>query len=153
MSKSKIIVFTAIFILSVAAGAFLFKNHSSLAHGDSVEVDWKLLGELDYITGKAGTELQALDGKQVRIPGFMVPLEDNQKAVTEFLLVPTPQACIHVPPPPPNQMVLVEMDASANAKVEFGPIWIYGTLSLHSKRHQYGESSFVMKGEHIEPYR
>jgi hypothetical protein len=153
MSKTKIIVFAAIFILSVVAGAVLFKGRSTLSHGDSVEVDWKLLGELDYITGKASSELQALDGKQVRIPGFMVPLEDNQKAVTEFLLVPTPQACIHVPPPPPNQMVLIEMDSAANAKVEFGPIWIYGKLSLHSKRHQYGESSFVMKGEHIEPYR
>lgn len=153
MSKSKIIVFIAIFVCSIVAGAFLFKARSTLSAGDSVEVDWKLLGELDYITGKASSELQALDGKEVRIPGFMVPLEDNQKAVTEFLLVPTPQACIHVPPPPPNQMVLVEMDVSANAKVEFGPIWIYGKLSLHSKRHQYGESSFVMKGEHIEPYR
>jgi hypothetical protein len=153
MSKTKMIVFASVFILSLITGAFLFQNRSTIGRGDSVEVDWRLLGELDYITGKATSELQALDGKPVRIPGFMVPLEDNQKKVTEFLLVPTPQACIHVPPPPPNQMVLVEMDGTENAKVEFGPIWIYGTLSLHSKKHQYGESSFVMKGQHIEPYR
>jgi hypothetical protein len=153
MSKTKIIVFVSVFILSVVAGAVLFQNRSTLSPGDSVEVDWKLLGELDYISGKATSELKALDGKEVRIPGFMVPLEDNMKNVSQFLLVPSPQACIHVPPPPPNQMVLVEMDGSEDAKVEFGPIWIYGTLSLHSKRHQYGESSFVMKGRHIEPYR
>lgn len=153
MSKTKIIVFVSVFILSVVAGAVLFQNRSTLSPGDSVEVDWKLLGELDYISGKATSELKALDGKEVRIPGFMVPLEDNMKNVAQFLLVPSPQACIHVPPPPPNQMVLVEMDGTEDAKVEFGPIWIYGTLSLHSKRHQYGESSFVMKGRHIEPYR
>lgn len=153
MSKTKIIVFASVFLLSVIAGVFLFQNRSTLNRGDSVEVDWRLLGELDYITGKASSELNALDGKNVRIPGFMVPLEDNQKQVTEFLLVPSPQACIHVPPPPPNQMVLVEMDGSEDAKVAYGPIWIYGKLSLHSKRHLYGESSFTMKGVHIEPYR
>ena len=152
MSKTKMGVFAAVFLASVGLGVFLFQGHGG-ASGNAVEVDWKLLGELDYISGKAPSELQTLDGKEVRIPGFMVPLEDEMKNVTEFLLVPSPQACIHVPPPPPNQMVLVEMDASAGAKVEFGPIWIYGKLSLHSKRHQYGESSFVMKGEHIEPYR
>ncbi len=153
MSKTKIIVFTSVFVLSILAGVFLFQNRSTLSMGDTVEVDWKLLGELDYITGQAPSELQALDGQEVRIPGFMVPLEDDMKSVTEFLLVPSPQACIHVPPPPPNQMVLVEMDGTENTKVEFGPIWIYGKLQLHSKRHQYGESSFVMKGRHIEPYR
>ncbi len=153
MAKSKMILFGSLLIISLIAGVVLFQNRSSLSVGDAIEVDWKLLGELDYITGKASTELQSLDGKDVKVPGFMVPLEDNMKAVTEFLLVPSPQACIHVPPPPPNQMVLVEMASSANAKVEFGPIWIYGKLMLHSKRHQYGESSFVMKGIRIEPYR
>jgi uncharacterized protein len=153
MSKTKIIVFSSVFILSVVAGAVLFQTRASLSRSSAVEVDWRLLGELDYISGKASPELQALDGKEVRIPGFMVPLEDNSKHVKEFLLVPSPQACIHVPPPPPNQMVLIEMTEDSEAKVEFGPIWIYGTLSLHSKRHMYGESSFVMKGRFIEPYR
>ncbi len=153
MSKSKIIIGASLLILSIFAGIFLFKNRHSMSASNAVEVDWRQLGELDYITGKAPAELAALEGKLVKIPGFMVPLEDNQKSVTEFLLVPSPQACIHVPPPPPNQMVLVGMSKEANAKVEFGPIWIYGTLSLIPKRHLYGESSFTMKGEWIEPYR
>jgi uncharacterized protein len=153
MSRSTLISLVVVFVLSVAAGFFLFQGRSSLGLGDVVELDWRLLGELDYVTGKAPGELQALDGKEVKIPGFMVPLEDNQKAVTEFLLVPSPQACIHVPPPPPNQMVLVNMDPSAQSKVEFGPIWVVGKLSLKSKRHMYGESSFQMTGMRIEPYR
>jgi hypothetical protein len=153
MSKTKIIVFASVFILSIIAGAVLFQNRPHYNTSSATEVDWRLLGELDYITGKASKELSLLDGKEVRIPGFMVPLEDNTKQVSEFLLVPSPQACIHVPPPPPNQMVLIEMDSNSNAKVEYGPIWVYGTLSLHSKRHMYGESSFTMKGFHIEPYR
>ena len=154
MSKAKIAIYSTVFILAIGAGFFIYQARGGgYARGSAVEVDWRLLGQLDYITGKASTELQALDGKEVRIPGFMVPLEDNSQQVTEFLLVPSPQACIHVPAPPPNQMVLVVMDPSSHAQVEFGPIWIYGTLSLHSKRHLYGESSFTMKGMAIEPYR
>lgn len=153
MKRSTLLTLIVVFVLSAVTGFLLFQKRSSLGMGDAPEVDWRLLGELDYITGNAPANLKALDGVEVRIPGFMVPLEDNQKAVTTFLLVPSPQACIHVPPPPPNQMVLVDMDATANAKVEFGPIWIYGKLSLKSKRHMYGESSFTMLGTRIEPYR
>lgn len=152
MKKSTLLSLAVVFVVSTVVGFLLFRSHGP-SGGDGVEVDWRLLGELDYITGNAPNELKSLDGKEVKIPGFMVPLEDNVKAVTTFLLVPSPQACIHVPPPPPNQMVLVDMDAAANAKVEFGPIWIYGVLSLKAKRHMYGESSFSMKGTHIEPYR
>ncbi|MGB1007610.1 MAG: DUF3299 domain-containing protein, partial [Thalassobaculaceae bacterium] len=49
----------------------------------------------------------ALDGQTVRLPGFVLPLTENGAAGDEFLLVPYVGACIHSPPPPPNQMVLV----------------------------------------------
>lgn len=153
MATSRIVLVAGAFILSLGLGFMLFKSVGSGALVDATEVDWRTLGDLDYITGEATPNLKSLDGKMVKIPGFMVPLEDEQKAVKTFLLVPSPQACIHVPPPPPNQMVLIEMDASRDAKVEFGPIWVYGTLKLHSKRHLYGESSFQMVGVAIEPYR
>ncbi len=153
MSKAKIVIYSGILVAAICAGFFLFQKSQSAAYSNATEVDWRQLGEMDYITGAAPAALKALDDQDVRIPGFMVPLEDNSKRVTEFLLVPSPQACIHVPPPPSNQMVFVEMDETAHAKVEFGPIWIYGKLSLHSKRHMYGEASFTMKGTHIEAYR
>lgn len=135
------------------AATFYWLSRGSSGAGEGVEVDWKLLGELDYISGKASDELTQLDGKAVKIPGFMVPLEDNAKEVSEFLLVPSPQACIHVPPPPPNQMVLVEMEKGSGAQTMYGPIWVYGKLSLSPKQHQYGVSSFSMKGTHLEKYR
>ena len=111
------------------------------------------MAELDYVSGAAPKSVKDLDGAHVRIPGFMVPLEDNSKDVTEFLLVPSPQACIHVPPPPPNQMVLVEMQEGRETAAAYGPIWVYGVLSLKSKRHMYGESSYTMTGYKIEPYK
>lgn len=114
-------------------------------------MDWRLLGDMDYVTGKASSELNALDGQRVRIPGFMVPLEDEQKLVKEFLLVPSPQACIHVPPPPPNQMVYVKMKEAVD--VAFGPIWVYGTLKLTTVRSMYGEASFELSSDFIEEYK
>ncbi len=143
---------SGVLILAVVVGSALFSVFSSGGAAlNGVEVDWRLLGEMDYISGKSSSELQALSGKPVKIPGFMVPLEDNQSEVVEFLLVPSPQACIHVPPPPPNQMVYVKMKkgtAMAN-----GPIWVYGTLNLVTKRSMYGEASFEIIGDLIEPYR
>ena len=141
-----------ILVLAVVMGALLYhKFAGGSIKGNGVEVDWRLLGQMDYVTGKSGSELEALNGHEVKIPGFMVPLEDSQKAVTEFLLVPSPQACIHVPAPPPNQMVYVKM--KTGAEVAFGPIWVYGTLNLVTKKSMYGEASFELIGDSIEPYR
>lgn len=145
-------VLAGVLILAVVAGSALFSVFSSGGAAlNGVEVDWRLLGEMDYISGKSSSELQALSGKPVKIPGFMVPLEDNQSEVTEFLLVPSPQACIHVPPPPPNQMVYVKMKKGSS--MASGPIWVYGTLNLVTKRSMYGEASFEVIGDLIEPYK
>lgn len=144
-------IFIGVLCLAVVAGAVVTTLWASRPSLDGVEVTWDLLGELDYITGHAGTEIKALDGKAVKVPGFMVPLEDELEQVTEFLLVPTPQACIHVPPPPSNQMVYIKMKKPT--RVVFGPLWVHGTLHLTSKKHMYGEASFELDGVLVEPYR
>lgn len=137
--------------LSAIVGAVAYQVFSGSQKVDGVEVTWDLLAQLDYITGQAGSELKALDGQMVRVPGFMVPLEDEQQKVTEFLLVPTPQACIHVPPPPSNQMVYIKMKNPTSTV--YGPLWVHGTLHLTSKKHMYGEASFELEGVFVEPYR
>lgn len=118
-----------------------------------IEINWRDLGELDYITGQAPDALKKLDGNKVKIPGFMVPLEDDSRKVVEFLLVPSPQACIHVPPPPPNQMVFVKMKADRLVEPAYGPIWLHGTLNLTTKKSIYGEASYELIGDAIEPYK
>jgi uncharacterized protein len=64
-----------------------------------------------------------------RVPGYMVLLEDNLEEVTELLLVPYPGACIHVPPPPPNQIVHVIMEGNKKAHVRLWmeAVWVEGT--------------------------
>lgn len=144
-----VLVALMVFSLAVGAGVYLIKGHGK---GAGLEIDWRLLNEMDYITYNAPDEIKKLEGQQVKIPGFMVPLEDNQAKVTEFLLVPTPQACIHVPPPPPNQMIYVKMKEGVEARPG-APIWVYGEFKISKSRSQYGEVSFEIKGEGVEDYQ
>lgn len=144
-----VLVALLVFSAAVGAGVYLIQG---AGRGEGVEIDWRLLNQMDYITNNAPSEIKALDGKQVKIPGFMVPLEDNQHKVTEFLLVPTPQACIHVPPPPPNQMVYVRMKKGTESK-QGAPIWVYGKFKIATVRSQYGEVSFEMEADVVEDYK
>jgi len=146
MQKTWIIVsVVGAFLLGVLL-FFAFKSPMN-----ATEIDWRLLGDLDYVTGKAPEELKSFHQQKIKIPGFMVPLEDNMRKVKEFLLVPTPQACIHVPPPPPNQMVYVKVKGEGVATA-FGPIWVYGDFQINTSKSIYGESSFEISADSIEPY-
>jgi uncharacterized protein len=70
--------------------------------------------------------VSTFNGKQVRIGGFVVPLNFDQTEVNEFLLVPFVGACIHVPPPPPNQMILVRSHEPVEIGALFDPVWVTG---------------------------
>jgi hypothetical protein len=70
---------------------------------DPIDTDWRTLLGLNYMTGETTEALESRRGKEVRIPGFMVPFEDGMAGVNEFLLVPYFGACIHTPPPPPTR--------------------------------------------------
>ena len=137
-------------LLVLAAGVLV----SGLpAQKGAATVDWRKLRELNYQTGKMSADIRRLNGKAVKIPGFMVPLEDEQEAVTEFLLVPYPQACIHVPAPPPNQIVHVKMNRGQKAKVYYyEPIWAYGQLKIQKATSIYAESSYTLAGTKTEIY-
>jgi len=121
---------------------------------DPVEVDWRTLAGLDYRTGKLSEQLEKLNGKLVKIPGFMVPLEDGAEGVNEFLLVPYFGACIHTPPPPPNQIVYVRMKGGEKVEVNYwDPIWMEGDLTIESTDSPYGVVGHQMAGTKISPYQ
>lgn len=121
--------------------------------GKPVEMDWARLRELDLASGRPSDFLKSVDGKSARVPGFMIPLEDNQESVSEFLLVPSPMACIHTPAPPPNQIVHVKMAPGSKVKASYGPVWAQGRIKIMEVTHAYGKASYEMVGEHIEPYQ
>jgi len=115
-------------------------------------VGWSTLKMLTATSPKSSPVWQ-LQNKRVSIPGFMVPLEDDAQEVTEFLLVPYAGACIHVPPPPPNQMVYVKLINNGKAKMTFtDPIVVTGTLKITNVKSPYGDVSFNLDGESVKPY-
>ncbi len=120
---------------------------------DPTEVGWRLLASLNYRTGEPSEELAALSGKLVKIPGFTVPLEDWASSATEFLLVPYVGACIHTPPPPPNQLVYIEMDEGKRAKLDgWNPVWVEGVLTIEMTESVYGYVGFTLSGQQVYPY-
>ena len=120
---------------------------------DSIEVDWQLLVSLDYRTGEMSKELESVAGRGVKVPGYMVPLEDWAGEVSEFLLVPYIGACVHTPPPPPNQLVYVRMENGQRVPVSFwNPVWIHGTLTAEKTTNVYGSASFRMAGTSVTAY-
>jgi uncharacterized protein len=123
------------------------------AANDPVTLDWKTMAALNYRTGEMPESLKKLNGVTVRVPGFMVPLEDTETRVTEFILVPYFGACIHVPPPPPNQMAHVLMGRNQVVDVNlWDPIWIVGTLKIQNVESPYGVVGYQVTGERILPY-
>ena len=120
---------------------------------EPIKVEWRLLASLDNRTGKPGEELAALDGKLVKVPGFSVPLEDWASSVTEFLLVPYVGACIHTPPPPPNQLVYVKMKKGKWAFLNgWNPVWVEGVLKIEMTKSVYGHVGFTITGQRVYPY-
>ena len=97
--------------------------------------------------------VDALDGKAVRIPGYVVPFDFSADARhTEFLLVPYFGACLHTPPPPPNQMLFVRAQPAARIDDIYEPVWLEGTLSTGRFDSDLGNSAYELTLSKIEPY-
>lgn len=117
-------------------------------------VMWEDLQQLDLRTGNMPATLKKLDGTVVRVPGFIIPLEDNDQSVSEFLLVPFPMACIHVPAPPPNLIVHVKMEKGKKVPVNFyDPVWAQGQIKIQKTQNMYTEASYFMTGLSVSPYQ
>ena len=94
------------------------------------------------------------DGKIVKLPGFVVPLEMDAKTIREFLLVPYYGACIHVPPPPSNQTVHVVTDENHAYRGElFDTVWVTGTITVEKRSSELGEAGYRIEARNVEPYQ
>ena len=111
-------------------------------------LEWRVLRGLDTKTGDANAAVKALEGGSIKISGFMVPFDDDEERVTQFLLVPVAGMCIHLPPPPANQIILVEM-ASGEAKlVEWNrQVHVYGLLEISQSQSPYGAVSYKIAAQ------
>ena len=95
-----------------------------------------------------------LDGQSVKLPGFIVPLDIGKDGlVAEFFLVPYFGACIHVPPPPPNQLVYVKMAKGISLDSMYSAYCITGTMSTKRRDTTLGAAAYTLAGTRAEEYK
>ena len=83
--------------------------------------------------------------KSVKIPGFVVPLEaDEDNKVTEFFIVPYFGACLHMPPPPPNQIIFAKVKEGFELESLHYPFWFEGNLLVSTNEHALGSSAYQL---------
>lgn len=131
---------------------------------DAAEIDWlelmpaediKKLQEIPAVdhSGFVSAEqfmsfntVKELDGRKGKIAGYIVPIETDDKGnLTSFFLVPYFGACIHVPPPPPNQIVYAKLAKPIPVPDMYAPQWVDGTLVIERTDNELGASAYTMK--------
>ena len=116
-----------------------------------VPVPWRTLRGLNTRTGEQTPELKKLNGSTVTVQGYMVPFDDEDDKTTEFLIVPVMGQCVHLPPPPPNQIVLVRMANQKPTKVWFQDlILVEGKLEITDQKSPFGLVCYRLTASKVE---
>jgi hypothetical protein len=125
-----------------------------------IDVDGLLATRMKIIErGQAVNPL--LNGQNVRMPGYLLPLEFSGKQVSEFLLVPWVGACIHTPPPPPNQIVHVKPEKPVEIGGMFAPVWVTGQMTTGAIKKSLSlvdgsadiDVGYSLRASQVEPYK
>lgn len=100
--------------------------------------------------GQPANVVKDLDGQHVRIGGYVVPLDFDATQVKEFLLVPFVGACIHVPPPPTNQIIYVKAEKGFDVQGSFDPVWVTGRMKTEMQFTGLAETGYSIDAEKVE---
>jgi hypothetical protein len=125
-------------------------NIGMLNDGDPKTME--LMRQMRESWDNAPTE-PSLDGAKVRLPGYLVPLEETAAGHTEFLLVPYFGACIHTPPPPANQIVMVLPAKPAAGFRSMDTVWVNGVLKASRSNTAMGNSGYRLESALVERYK
>lgn len=93
-----------------------------------------------------------LNGTYIRMPGFIIPFDYTAEGVTDFMLVPYVGACIHVPPPPANQLVMVQARTPWPGDDIWDPVWVTGTLRTQLQSTELGQTGYFLSADEMEVY-
>ena len=96
--------------------------------------------------------VRALDGAEIRLPGFAIPLDTDTKIAKSFILVPYYGACIHTPPPPSNQIVLVRAPQGARIEEAFAMVWVTGRLRVEAQQTDVAHAGYTLDARSVAPY-
>lgn len=97
--------------------------------------------------------IESYNNTNIRIPGFIVPLESEEgKRITEFFVVPYFGACLHLPPPPPNQIIYVNFEQGVELESLYDAFWFEGKLTINTVENELGTSAYQFKLDRVLPY-
>lgn len=117
------------------------------------DLDESLLGDPAVQMEPVAPVVPEMDGQHIRLPGYVVPLGITETMeVEEFLLVPYFGACIHVPPPPSNQVVHIRSTTGIKLKDLYQPLWVNGVVQVEHIESELANAGYRIEGAEIEPY-
>ena len=127
---------------SSGSGLWGMVGHDSFTPTD-LELDW----------ASQDATRSDYNGKLVQLSGFILPLEYDGSDVDIFLLVPYIGACIHVPPPPPNQLVLVTANQPYEFQGLFDPVTVTGMFGANTRSNELAIVGYALSADSIQPYQ
>ena len=93
-----------------------------------------------------------LDGAYIKIPGYIIPIDQSTDGVTSFVLVPYVGACLHTPPPPANQLVFVTTNKPWPSDNLWHAVWVTGQMQHELQSTEVAETGYLLKAEEMETY-
>ena len=175
--SGRLCVFVVALGLVLASTGYAAGNVRELEWDDLIPKDWDPFAKLESLLERSGGTIEdgspeadallrefvnagrsapvvgELDGQTVKLPGYVVPLDFEDQEIKEFLLVPYFGACIHVPPPPANQIVYVKTREPYSLTQISIPVWVTGVLKTQSFYNDVGDAGYTMEAKLIEPYQ
>lgn len=128
--------------LAAAFSEFMGAGHSAVS----------ISGAGPGMAGGGDELVEKYDDKRVRMAGYALPLDWSEEGFTQFLLVPYVGACVHVPPPPANQLVLIETEEPYKPNYIFEPVYVTGAFSRFEFEIGDVMSGYLIAADKVEPY-
>jgi len=133
------------------------------------EIDWlelmppedlkalEAMGEIDHggvMQNDALTSTKTvakMNGARGKIPGYIVPVTfDDRGRITELFLVPYFGACIHMPAPPPNQIIYIKPKKPLPPSQIWDAYWAIGTVRIAKTENEMALSAYSLDLERLE---
>ena len=121
-----------------------------IGEGEVDKVNDRWLPEFDENASKLNA---ALDGAYVKLPGYIIPWDVSAAGVSSFILVPYVGACIHVPPPPPNQLIFVVTETPWPNDSLWEAVWVTGTMRHEFQATELADIGYSMTATEMEVFQ
>ncbi|MEM5521769.1 DUF3299 domain-containing protein [Sulfitobacter sp. AS59] len=95
---------------------------------------------------------EALNGAYITMPGFIIPFDISAKGITSFMLVPYVGACIHTPPPPANQLVMVDSAKPWPGDQLWDAVWVTGTMRTQLQSTKLGQTGYSLTADDMKVF-